>query len=140
MRRCGGGNRDRAALRRPCRSAARHCRIPRPLPLALPDYTYSAGRHPQTCQAQRIPVYRALTVPEEGFCSMILTCPSCGTQYVVKDDAIPPEGRQVRCAACKHSWHQNPEVADEVLPTGSVEPVEATDPSEAEDRNEAAGG
>jgi predicted Zn finger-like uncharacterized protein len=40
---------------------------------------------------------------------MILTCPNCGTQYVVKDDAIPPEGRQVRCAACKHSWHQDPE-------------------------------
>ena len=40
---------------------------------------------------------------------MILTCPSCGTQYVVKDNAIPPEGRQVRCAACKHSWHQDPE-------------------------------
>jgi predicted Zn finger-like uncharacterized protein len=42
---------------------------------------------------------------------MILTCPNCGTQYVVKDDAIPPEGRQVRCAACKHSWHQDPEAA-----------------------------
>jgi predicted Zn finger-like uncharacterized protein len=39
---------------------------------------------------------------------MILTCPSCGTQYVVKDGAIPPQGRQVRCAACKHSWHQEP--------------------------------
>lgn len=42
---------------------------------------------------------------------MILTCPSCGTQYVVKDGAIPPEGRQVRCAACKHSWHQDAEEA-----------------------------
>jgi predicted Zn finger-like uncharacterized protein len=40
---------------------------------------------------------------------MILTCPNCGTQYVVKDGAVPPEGRQVRCAACKHSWHQEPE-------------------------------
>ena len=40
---------------------------------------------------------------------MILTCPNCGTQYVVKDGAVPPEGRQVRCAACKHSWHQDPE-------------------------------
>ena len=40
---------------------------------------------------------------------MILTCPSCGTQYVLKDGAIPPGGRQVRCAACKHSWHQDPE-------------------------------
>src|SRR5688572_2689746 len=43
---------------------------------------------------------------------MILTCPACGTQYVVKDGAIPPQGRQVRCAACKHSWHQDPEPAE----------------------------
>ncbi len=42
---------------------------------------------------------------------MILTCPNCGTQYVVKDGAIPPEGRQVRCAACKHSWLQSPDEA-----------------------------
>ncbi len=42
---------------------------------------------------------------------MILTCPNCGTQYVVKDGAIPPQGRQVRCASCKHSWHQDPEEA-----------------------------
>lgn len=40
---------------------------------------------------------------------MILTCPACDTKYVVKDDAIPPDGRQVRCASCKHSWHQDPE-------------------------------
>ncbi|MEO6199056.1 MAG: zinc-ribbon domain-containing protein [Sphingomicrobium sp.] len=38
---------------------------------------------------------------------MILTCPSCATQYAVKDGAIPPDGRQVRCASCKHSWHQD---------------------------------
>jgi len=44
---------------------------------------------------------------------MILTCPDCGTQYVVKDGAIPPQGRQVRCASCKHSWHQDPEPAAE---------------------------
>jgi len=50
---------------------------------------------------------------------MILTCPDCGTQYVVKDDAIPPEGRQVRCAACKHSWHQDSE------PQAVEPPVEA---------------
>jgi predicted Zn finger-like uncharacterized protein len=42
---------------------------------------------------------------------MILTCPNCGTQYVVKDGAIPAQGRQVRCANCKHSWHQDPETA-----------------------------
>src|SRR4051812_1439969 len=44
---------------------------------------------------------------------MILTCPNCGTQYVVKDGAIPPQGRQVRCANCKHSWHQDPETLGE---------------------------
>lgn len=42
---------------------------------------------------------------------MILTCPSCGTQYVVKDGAIPPTGRQVRCKACGHSWREVPESA-----------------------------
>jgi predicted Zn finger-like uncharacterized protein len=42
---------------------------------------------------------------------MILTCPACGTRYAVKDGAIPEGGRQVRCASCKHSWHQDPEPA-----------------------------
>jgi predicted Zn finger-like uncharacterized protein len=51
---------------------------------------------------------------------MILTCPACGTQYVVKDGAIPPQGRQVRCASCKHSWHQDPEP----LELGDQEEVE----------------
>jgi predicted Zn finger-like uncharacterized protein len=57
---------------------------------------------------------------------MILTCPSCGTQYVVKDGAIPPEGRQVRCASCKHSWHQDPEemvLSDAVDDAGESEPA-----------------
>ena len=63
---------------------------------------------------------------------MILTCPSCGTQYVVKDDAIPPEGRQVRCASCKHSWHQNPEVTDTLEP----QPSEEVDEHEAPDEDE----
>ena len=49
---------------------------------------------------------------------MILTCPACDTKYVVKDDAIPPDGRQVRCASCKHSWHQDPEI-------GVAQPVAA---------------
>ena len=44
---------------------------------------------------------------------MILTCPECSTKYVVKDGAIPAAGRQVRCAACKASWHQDPEPAGE---------------------------
>ena len=61
---------------------------------------------------------------------MILSCPSCGTQYVVKDGAIPPQGRQVRCASCRHSWHQDP---DEVqVPEGSEAAPDTAEESIAE--------
>lgn len=36
---------------------------------------------------------------------MILTCPSCETQYFADDDTIGETGRSVKCAACGHSWH-----------------------------------
>ena len=68
---------------------------------------------------------------------MILTCPSCGTQYVVKDGAIPPQGRQVRCASCKHSWHQDPEQSDFADDGETLAEAAAIDPSsgpEAEER------
>ena len=38
---------------------------------------------------------------------MILTCPSCESQFLVDAAQIPPEGREVRCASCKHQWHAN---------------------------------
>jgi len=56
---------------------------------------------------------------------MILTCPECQTKYVVKDGAIPPGGRQVRCASCKHSWHQD---ADEVAMVHDGGPIAAGGP------------
>lgn len=57
---------------------------------------------------------------------MILTCPACGTQYVVKDGAIPEGGRKVRCASCRHSWHQDPPPLEleEPLETDEHVPVE----------------
>ena len=67
---------------------------------------------------------------------MILTCPACDTKYVVKDGAIPAGGRQVRCASCKHSWHQDPEggeapAAQSIAEAALIEP--RTGP-EAEER------
>ncbi len=38
---------------------------------------------------------------------MLLVCPACKTRYVVPDAAIGIDGRQVRCANCKHSWYQD---------------------------------
>ena len=58
---------------------------------------------------------------------MILTCPACGTQYAVKDGAIPEGGRKVRCASCGHSWHQMPEEgsgeASETIPVPEPAPA-----------------
>jgi predicted Zn finger-like uncharacterized protein len=43
---------------------------------------------------------------------MILTCPACATRYEADDAKFPPQGRQVRCAKCRHVWHQPAPVSE----------------------------
>jgi len=62
---------------------------------------------------------------------MILTCPSCGTQYAVKDGAIPSGGRKVRCASCGHSWHQMPDSQEAADESAASEPAPAPEPEPA---------
>ncbi len=69
---------------------------------------------------------------------MLLVCPSCRTRYAVPDGAIGMDGRQVRCASCKHSWFQEGAVLpvapapQVVAPSIVAPPVAGAVPSQSE--------
>jgi predicted Zn finger-like uncharacterized protein len=39
---------------------------------------------------------------------MLLSCPSCGTRFLVNPAALGANGRKVRCGGCAHEWFQEP--------------------------------
>ncbi len=56
---------------------------------------------------------------------MILVCPSCDSKFKVPDNAIPPEGRKVRCAQCGNAWHATKanELKATPRPAPTIQPV-----------------
>lgn len=57
---------------------------------------------------------------------MRLTCPNCSAKYEVDDAMVPPDGREVQCSNCSHTWFQPGRVVPEDTPqvdvTADVEP------------------
>ena len=39
---------------------------------------------------------------------MLISCPSCATNFSVPDKALLPSGRTLKCAKCGHKWFQSP--------------------------------
>ncbi len=55
---------------------------------------------------------------------MIISCPECSSEFDVPVALIGAEGRKVRCAKCKHEWHQtNPNIVESE--DDDLEPVES---------------
>jgi predicted Zn finger-like uncharacterized protein len=58
---------------------------------------------------------------------VLITCPECQSEFDVPDEMIGADGRRLRCASCRHVWHQEgPKAAapDEEAPM----PFEAPSP------------
>lgn len=40
-----------------------------------------------------------------GRIPMLIVCPTCATSYMIEEGSLGPDGRTVRCARCRGSWH-----------------------------------
>ncbi|MCJ2034099.1 zinc-ribbon domain-containing protein [Methylobacterium sp. J-068] len=46
---------------------------------------------------------------------MLIVCPSCASEYQIDLDRVGPEGRSVRCAACRETWFISPDEVSAAL-------------------------
>lgn len=71
---------------------------------------------------------------------MRLTCPNCGAQYEVPEEAIPEDGRDVQCSNCGDTWFQ-PSAKAMAQQTNAAAPLPEDIPQEAgaEDLTESEG-
>jgi predicted Zn finger-like uncharacterized protein len=45
---------------------------------------------------------------------MLITCPRCFATYDVPDQALPPQGKMVRCSGCQFEWREAPMPLDAI--------------------------
>ena len=58
---------------------------------------------------------------------MLITCPRCFATYDVPDQALPPQGKMVRCSGCHFEWREAPMPLDAIAalaPQAEPQPAE----------------
>lgn len=63
---------------------------------------------------------------------MLIVCPSCASEYTIDATHVGPEGRTVRCAACRTTWRALPQPEEAVVPElveAAAAPVEPPAPA-----------
>jgi len=61
---------------------------------------------------------------------MIIVCPECSTKFKVNAERLPAAGAKVRCARCKHVFHTEKPVEEEVI--APVTAMEVPEPETSE--------
>ena len=46
---------------------------------------------------------------------MIVSCPECNKKFIVKDEMIPPKGRNLQCGSCNRKWFYKIPIKEELV-------------------------
>eukprot|EP00741_Cyanophora_paradoxa_P009876 tig00001694_g9566.t1 len=94
-------------------------------PSSLPRFFASVSgcaiplAHATSQPAQRFQIVASeeVAAPEEAAAAPLktyITCPSCGASYTIAKDAIPVDGREVKCGKCDYQWYVKAEELKEL--------------------------